>query len=64
MPHKPRNHEIIERYCSHVDDNVIMIRKLTESDRYICLSSDRCRHIHTNGCERADPDKNGKPENW
>ena len=50
----PRNHEIIERYCSHVDDNVIMIKKRTEKDKYICLSSHRCRHLHPHGCERAD----------
>ena len=53
MPSK-RNHEIIERYCSHVDDNVIMVKKRTEKDKYICLSSHRCRHLRPAGCERAD----------
>ena len=57
MPRKQRNHEIIERYCSHVDDNVIMIRKRGDSDKYVCLSSQRCRHIHPNGCERAEAEQ-------
>ena len=58
----PRNHEIIERYCSHVDDNVIMIRKRAEKDKYVCLSSHRCRHLRPGGCERAEPDADSDRE--
>ena len=53
MATRPKNHEIIERYCSHVDDNVVMMRQRQEHDRYVCLSSHRCRHVLPRGCSRA-----------
>ena len=51
---KKKHYEIIERYCSHLDENVIMTYKHGNTDRLICLSKERCRHIHPNGCERAE----------
>ena len=53
MTNRPYNHEIIERYCSHVDDNVVMMRKRQDQDKYVCLSSHRCRHVLPRGCKRA-----------
>lgn len=56
MQKKQKHHEILERYCSHVDDNVIMTYKRGNHDKLVCLSKERCRHILPDGCERAEKD--------
>lgn len=54
---KKKHYEIIERYCSYLDENVIMTCKHGNTDRLICLSKERCRHIRPNGCDRAEKSK-------
>lgn len=42
LPASPRKRvyrDISQKYCSHLDDNVIVVR---EGDRFECLSAHRC----------------------
>jgi len=53
-----RGHEhrdILQRYCPHIDDNVVVIRKLNKnSDEYECMSSHLCKGMDkaVTGCKR------------
>ncbi|MDD6265439.1 MAG: hypothetical protein PUB34_03950 [Clostridia bacterium] len=48
-----RGRDVIERYCSHVGDNVIMVRSHGPDDKYTCLSSEICNCTGSSNCGRA-----------
>ena len=49
---KRKGHDVIERYCSHVGDNVIMVRNHGAEDKYTCLSSQLCGGSHGGSCSK------------
>ena len=55
-----RNYEIAERYCAHVDGNVILTRineDASEPPRYRCLSSHLCADRNGEPCRHAPEEK-------
>lgn len=61
-----RGHEhrdILQRYCPHIDDNVVVIKSLNKNpDEYECMSSHLCKEKSVTGCKRL-PDESISVQN-
>lgn len=54
----PEHRDILQRYCPHVDDNVVVIKTLDKKpDEYECMSSHLCKEISVTGCKRLRDEK-------
>lgn len=54
MQKKQQSYEIAERYCSHVDGNVVLSKinsSADEAPRYQCLSSHLCQGKDVKECK-------------
>ena len=50
---KHEHRDILQRYCPHIDDNVVVIKKLNKNpDEYECMSSHLCKDKAVTGCKR------------